>query len=368
MGRRTKPAKRQVEAKPSVTRSDGALRISVAGLLFLCVSVGWSVSAFAACPQPATTVFFVNGLNTSISEASASLDALAQRLGPQLQGDCLNFAFAYNSTSVPLTSDSDVVDANVRSYRAALALRNKVILVAHSNGNVYADEAYGRLTPAERTSVGVVAVATLLGSVPGNGPYVTLVEDTYVAGFPGHLPANTTNTGGFCPEIIGCHAFVGYYLNGVVSGPKIVQDVSDTIPRLVRPPGGTFVALDLNDTNFGPGDTLRARIRVTNGGPARSIDFYLGHLAPDGVTVSFITSLSPLAGVTVRTSEPERFQPLVRSAEIQQGLDVTMPDALVFTFPPSFPGGDSSLFAAITVAGTQNLVAPLATAGFTFAP
>src|SRR5687767_524213 len=294
MGRRTKPAQSQIDAKPTVTRGNGVLRMSVAGLLFLCVSVGWSVNALAACPPPATTVFFVNGLTNTTTEAATSLDALAQRLGPQLQGDCLNFALAYNDTSVPLTFDSDTVDANVRSYRAELALTNKVILVAHSNGNVYADEAYGRLTPAERTNVGVVAIATLLGSVPGNGPYVTLLEDTFVAGFPGHLPANTTNTGGFCPEIIGCHAFVGFYLNGEVSGPRIVQAVSDTIPQLVRPPAGTFLALDLNEADFGPGDTFRAGLRVTNGGPARSIDFYLGHLSPDGITVFFITSLSPL--------------------------------------------------------------------------
>src|SRR5204863_5061296 len=161
-------------------------------------------------------------------------------LGGQLQGNCLNFTLAYNSTSTPLTFDSDTVDANVRSYRAELALTNKVLLVAHSNGNVYADQGYGRLTPAERTTVGVVAVATLLGSVPGNGPYVTLVEDTFVAAFPGHLPANTTNTGGFCPDVIGCHAFVEFYVNGEASGPKIVQGVSNTIPRLARPPGGSF--------------------------------------------------------------------------------------------------------------------------------
>ena len=347
---------------------NGVLRMFVAGLLFLCVSIGWSPGALAACPQPATTVFFVNGINTSMTEATASLNALAQRLGPQLQGDCLNFALAYNDTSVPLTADSDVVGANVRSYRAELALRNKVILVAHSNGNVYADEAYGKLTPAERSSVGVVAVATLLGSVPGNGPYVTLVEDTYVAAFPGHLPANTTNTGGFCPEFIGCHAFVDFYLDGEVSGPKIVQDVSDTIPRLVRPPGGTFLALELNETDFGTGDTIRASIRVTNGGPTRTIDFYLGYLWPDGVTVSFVTSLTPLTIVTVTTSQPEKFQPLVRNAELQQGADIMRPDALVATFPPNFPEGDSVAFAAITTAGTLTLAAPLATVEFTFAP
>jgi hypothetical protein len=43
-------------------------------------------------------------------------------------------------------------------------------------------------------------------------------------------------------------------------------------------------------------------------------------------------------------------------------------DALVFTLPPDFPEGQSLLFAGITAAGTQNLVAPLATAEFTFEP
>jgi hypothetical protein len=344
------------------------MRKPVAALLFLCVSVGWSAAALAACPQPATTVFFVNGINNSIPQASASLDALAQRLGPQSAGECLNFAFAYNDTTSPLTFDSDVVDANVRLYRAELALRNKVLLVAHSNGNVYADEAYGRLTPLERTGVGVVAVATLLGHVPGDGPWVTLVEDTFVLPFPGHLPANVSNTGGFCPDVIGCHGFVDFYVNGSESGPRIVQAVSDTIPRLVRPEGGTFVALDLNETDFEAGDTLQVRLRVTHGGPTRRVDFYVGHLAPDGVTISFITSLSPLTVVTVSTSEPGRFQPLARDVEIPQGLDVTVPDLIAGTLPPSFPEGDSLLFAAIAAAGTSNLIAPVAIAGLTFEP
>jgi hypothetical protein len=50
--------------------------------------------------------YFVNGIDTSMSEAGASLVALAQRLGPQLQGDGLNFALAYNDTSVSLCRPS----------------------------------------------------------------------------------------------------------------------------------------------------------------------------------------------------------------------------------------------------------------------
>ena len=53
MGRREKRAKGQVEAEPSVTRGNGVLRMSVAGLLFLCVSIGWSADALAACDDDA---------------------------------------------------------------------------------------------------------------------------------------------------------------------------------------------------------------------------------------------------------------------------------------------------------------------------
>lgn len=313
-------------------------------------------------------MFFVNGVDNSVPEANDSLVALMQRLGPQLQGECLNFALAYNDTSTPLNFDSDQVDANVRLYRAELALTNKVILVAHSNGNVYADEAYRRLTPLERTSVGVVSVATLLGHVPGDGPYVTLEEDTFLLGFPGHLPANTTNTGGFCPDVVGCHGFVEFYIEGSASGPRIVGAVNGTIPVLARPPAGTFVGLTLNETDFEEDDTLRASIRVTNGAPTRRVDFYFGRLLPDGVTVFFFTSLSPLAGVTVMTNEPERFQPLLRDVEMQQGLDVSAPDVLVTTLPSNFPEGQSLLFAGITATGTHDLVVPLALAEFGFEP
>jgi hypothetical protein len=44
------------------------------------------------------------------------------------------------------------------------------------------------------------------------------------------------------------------------------------------------------------------------------------------------------------------------------------PDALVTTFPPNFPEGQSVAFAAITAAGTLTLAAPIATVEFTFEP
>jgi hypothetical protein len=147
-----------------------------------------------------------------------------------------------------------------------------------------------------------------------------------------------------------------------------VQAVGDTIPQLVRPPGGTFLALTVSEAEFGPGDPFRAALRVTHGASARSVDFYLGHVAPDGVSVTFITSLSPLAGVAGNVNQPESFQPLFRNVEIQPGFDVSAPDAVfVVALPADFPQGRSVLFAAITAAGTADVVA-FVTAEFTFEP
>lgn len=348
----------------------GALRAAVSGLLLVVLlCAGSSLGAFAAasCSPPATTVFFVNGINNTLEAAAASRDALALRVGSPVGGECVGYALAHNLTFAPLVFDPAVVEAHVRLYRTELALGNRVLLVAHSNGNVYADEAYKRLGVDERPSVGVVAVATLLGSVPGNGPYVTLLEDALVAVVPGHLPANTTNTGGVCPEGFGCHDFVRFYLDGVESGPKIVQAVSATIPGLVRPPPGASLALSLNQTSFRPGDTLRVTLRVTNPGPARSVDFYLGRLSPDGATVSFITSLAPLASVTVKTSEPDTFVPIAGNVQVPHGVDVTIPDVLVTTLPPDFPPGTSVFFAAMTAPGTLDLAAPVAATELPFA-
>ena len=71
-----------------------------------------------------------------------------------------------------------------------------------------------------------------------------------------------------------------------------------------------------------------------------------------------------IAGEAINTDQNKcQLKPLRRS-----DYNVTFTDALVFTFPPDFPEGDSLLFAGITAAGTQNLIAPLATAVFTFSP
>jgi hypothetical protein len=58
-------------------------------------------------------------------------------------------------------------------------------------------------------------------------------------------------------------------------------------------------ALSLNQTAFRPGDTLRVGLDARNSGSAFIADFYFAVLLPDGVTVIFVTNLSPLDGVVL---------------------------------------------------------------------
>ena len=139
---------------------------------------------------------------------------------------------------------------------------------------------------------------------------------------------------------------------------------SETSTRLIKfgtgstPPtcgsGGYSVTLtlSLNQNRFQPGDTLRLALQAGNTGPGLSADFYFGILLPDGVTAVFLTSLSPLTGVTARIDgNPQAFKALAADAFIPQGLNVTLNDVIVFTFSGNEPPGTYVLFAAFTLPG-----------------
>ena len=110
-----------------------------------------------------------------------------------------------------------------------------------------------------------------------------------------------------------------------------------------------LLTLSLNQTTFGPGDTLHVGLHEENPGPGFNADFYFGILLPDGVTVFFFTSLSPLNGVLTRVNaNPQTFLPLTPNILISQGLDVTLNDVFVFTLSGSEPLGTYVLFALLT--------------------
>ena len=110
-----------------------------------------------------------------------------------------------------------------------------------------------------------------------------------------------------------------------------------------------LLTLSLNQTTFRPRDTLRVGLQAGNPGPGFNADFYFGVLLPDGVTVVFITSLSPLNGMATRVdADPRTFKPITTNVLIPQGLNVALNDVFVFTFSGNEPPGTYVFFAFLT--------------------
>lgn len=252
-----------------------------------------SASDAEPCPAVArTSLYFANGINTPIpADAKDGLYALADALDSQgpIPSACLETNIAYNSSNGQLLDlfqsyqqffadntsqlwrwlsgldplpdwfqqqlsdlsreinvgsyvDDTDLQSHVQNYFDDIINRHrKVIIVAHSQGNFYANEAYNILTtgtaPVAASRLSVVAVATPAGIVAGNGPYTTLQGDLILI-VPGSLPANTEPDGTPCvPPLLtpACHAFVGSYLTGTASRPRIVTHVESAIPPNVPP-------------------------------------------------------------------------------------------------------------------------------------
>ena len=87
---------------------------------------------------------------------------------------------------------------HVLSYQDDLIHGRHVSVVAHSQGNFYANSA-GELLPVEwQSKYAVMAVATPAKTVFGNGPYLTLARDQPMAAVRsarGSLPANDSSAG-----------------------------------------------------------------------------------------------------------------------------------------------------------------------------
>jgi hypothetical protein len=150
--------------------------------------------------------------------------------------------------------DPDLL-THLNQYRLAINAGRKVVVVAHSQGNLYANHEYGKLAaipilPIDR-HFSIVAVATPAVFVAGNGPYVTLLEDLFASvGFLFALVPNTSNFP-ICGYSRGCHHFLSAYLSGRVSGPRIVGHILAALPPATPGPTASIVF-----SNLGPGNSF----------------------------------------------------------------------------------------------------------------
>ena len=262
-------------------------------ILVLCLLGGLFLpekSSASICDTKDTVIFFGNGVKAAKKNAYDSRNIIKNRLKiilPAEEFDLLEFDLAYNDTHglpldlleatiqiltgnvsrfwrlfwglepVPdwfsdkmillstaldksslLTTDS--LWKHVNTYQTVIAEGKKVVLVAHSQGNLFGNMAYTHLNSRERQSFGMVSVANVDNNVLGtDGPYTTLVNDKIVLALIAAQIALPTkpmapNTENQVPsgDSLG-HSFIQAYMaDESNSGDKILQQILDTLDTL----------------------------------------------------------------------------------------------------------------------------------------
>lgn len=106
-----------------------------------------------------------------------------------------------------------------------------VLIVAHSQGNFFANAVYDELNGPwvemaygiEDAGIRIVSVATPASKVAGNGSHVTLQSDWLIRSIPSALPPNATNR---IPEPgLFDHQFLKHYLNGDGASALIASSI-----------------------------------------------------------------------------------------------------------------------------------------------
>lgn len=284
-------------------------------------------TSFASiCDEKETVIFFGNGVKATEKKAYDSRNIIKQQMETKLppeEFELLDFKLSYNDThtlpldllessvqvltgnisgfwryfwklapvpdwfadkfillssvldhSALLTTDS--LAKHVSSYKTAISEGKKIILVAHSQGNMFGNQAYNILSTDEKRSFGMVSVANADNNVLGNyteqAVYTTLINDRVISKLIDlqlHLPTspmnpNTENL--TVSEDAWGHSFIASYMvEGSVSETQITGDILTALYNLPEPyqlvePGVITVAL-----TWGPAPDIDLHVYEPNG-------------------------------------------------------------------------------------------------------
>lgn len=253
------------------------------------------VSSSVSAQEPTIAIVYGNGVDNTWTEAWRSKGVLENRLASSLSEEdflLIEFHLAYNQkgnllrdlsealiqdfqtdvsqilrflsgldplpdfyqdafTEITATFDAsllvdDDLEKHVNLYKAKVLQGKKVVVVAHSQGNFFANQSFPLLSAEEQESFGVVSVANPDSFVAGDDRffddhYTTSAVDvviSFLAEITGNpLPPNVIN-GITLSDLLG-HSFVKSYLRiGSNSEPKIMNDIVDIVDLLVQPPFG----------------------------------------------------------------------------------------------------------------------------------
>ncbi len=208
----------------------------------------------AQCSSVGYTIATVNGIFSTENDARNNMEVLMYVFDQSFNGEPINFQYLYNPTH--LAGLGDLADSAYQKYfenetvtdydliemikSAAIKVNTqKLLLVAHSQGNFYANSFYDSVAdkaggiPAQ--SLGIFAVATPASRIAGNGSWLTSDTDKVIAGLvsdvPGRkiMPPNTHIVLGPDDSTLG-HDFSSIYLK--YRGPEIVSAIRSSLQKL----------------------------------------------------------------------------------------------------------------------------------------
>lgn len=256
-------------------------------IISLAIAFTLLTSTVGFCNDKFINVIFGNGVYNTFEDADLSKELLKNRLVPKLSalnlGNLVIFNVAHNPTLAVINDlleaftqnqqtdtiqfwkylagldlmpdylqhklkflssniSASIIEANpavqehIEIYNGLLCGGNKVVVVAHSQGNMFANLAFEGLNPDVADGFGIVSVANPDSYVAGGGPYTTIVEDIVIFVIPFALPANLNNFGGTNPADWSGHEFgASYMAAGKPAESKILEDIETTITSLEWP-------------------------------------------------------------------------------------------------------------------------------------
>lgn len=141
-----------------------------------------------------------------------------------------------DSVDEAIVSANPAVQKHIVKYNKFLSEGNKVVVVAHSQGNLFANIAYLGINSQYIDGFGIVSVGNPDSYVAGGGSYTTLDEDIIIGNVSGSLPANLDNFFGINLNDLTGHEFAKSYMAANHDAEtKILGDVVGTINSLNYP-------------------------------------------------------------------------------------------------------------------------------------
>src|SRR3989344_5244685 len=225
--------------------------VVISSILFPYIALAQQVDN-KICSAEGYTIETINGVFTDMDGAISNRKALEHYFGKTYKGEKLTIDYLLNPshkamdlTDVAIQKTFEGVDMRDHDFLKILndastqVKTQKVLLVAHSQGNFYANNLYKAVTDdgdISKKSIGVYSVATPASHVAGEGRHLTSSTDTVIAWLAKYLlpgtiaPTNDSIDYQWSDDLGMGHDFAKIYLH--YRPVTVVEDIKWSLDKL----------------------------------------------------------------------------------------------------------------------------------------